>query len=158
MQMSEQYTVRLCKAADALTLAPLVRALSIEEGYAHPPEREPLAKMIDTLLRNSLSDFLLAERHGAPVGCLQMNYRFSTWTVGSYAYIEDLYLVPEARSLGIGTVMIERACQHARARGCAYIELDVRSENHAAQRLYARLGFQQHANELWRRSLATDSN
>ena len=145
--------VRRATSADAAALAPLVRALAVEEGYAHPPSIHDLTSLIATLIADRSSDFFLAISD-MPVGCLQMNYRYSTWATARYGYLEDFYLVPSARSQGIGTAMMTAAYAHARAVGCVYVELDVRPENRDAQRLYERLGFQRGSNEVWRRKLS----
>jgi ribosomal protein S18 acetylase RimI-like enzyme len=45
------------------------------------------------------------------------------------------------QSLGIGSSLIERSIQTARASGCSCVELDVDVDNPRAQALYERLGF-----------------
>lgn len=147
------WTVRRASDTDAVILAPLVRALAVEEGYGRPPDLQKLSPLIATLINEGASDFFLATLPDQAVGCLQLNYRRSTWSTARYGYIEDFYLLPHARSQGIGTALIEAACTHARAVACAYVDLDVRAENSAAQRLYTRLGFARGTSEIWRRPL-----
>ncbi len=48
---------------------------------------------------------------------------------------------PTQQSLGIGSSLIERSVQRARASGCSCVELDVDVDNPRAQALYGRLGF-----------------
>lgn len=48
---------------------------------------------------------------------------------------------PQRQSLGIGSSLIERSVQRARASGCSCVELDVDVDNPRAQALYERLGF-----------------
>src|SRR4051812_28940332 len=121
------WIVRRAQPTDAAILAPLVQALAIEEGYLHPPDLSNLWSMITALIDEGASDFFLATAHDHAVGCLQINYRRSTWATARYGYIEDFYLVPGARSQGIGTALLEAACAHARIVACAYVELDVRA-------------------------------
>ena len=48
---------------------------------------------------------------------------------------------PQRQSLGIGSSLIERSVQRARASGCSCVELDVDVDNPRAQALYERIGF-----------------
>jgi ribosomal protein S18 acetylase RimI-like enzyme len=152
MQFEELFTIRLCTEADAPRLAPLIRALALEEGV-EPAEIEEIETIVSALLQSGASDFLLATIEGRPVGCMQIAYRLSTWHAAPYAYIEDFYLAPEARARGIGTKLLDYALQRADGRGMDHIALDVRGANRAAQRLYARFGFTDSGSMLFVRPL-----
>lgn len=52
----------------------------------------------------------------------------------------DLAILPEYRNIGIGTTIFVRHFNEADAEG-KIVRLQVRKENHAARRLYERLGF-----------------
>ena len=55
--------------------------------------------------------------------------------------IDGLCVAREVRSLGIGTALLDAACDHARARGYSAIRLDVVDTNWRARQLYERNGF-----------------
>ena len=55
--------------------------------------------------------------------------------------IQDMYVVPELRSRGIGTALLSAAEDEARARGAARLTLTVSVENAHARRLYERHGY-----------------
>ncbi len=140
---------------DAPLLVPLIRALAEEEG-ATPPDPEALEELLTALLTTGFSDFVLAQTEmdgGEIMGCIQINYRLSTWAAAPYAYIEDFYLVPQFRGRGVGTKLLDYACQRAEAKGCQFIQLDVREANKAAARLYARYGFKVTGSTIWKRTL-----
>lgn len=147
------FSVRLCHPEDAPLLAPLISALATEEGVT-PPEPEALEEIIRAMLTTGFSDFVIAERgpnEDEVVGCIQINYRLSTWAAAPYAYLEDFYLVPEARAQGIGTKLLDYACQRAEGKGCQNVQLDVREANKGAMRLYARYGFKVTNSMIWKR-------
>ncbi|KPF71440.1 hypothetical protein IP88_10805 [alpha proteobacterium AAP81b] len=50
-------------------------------------------------------------------------------------------VTPAVRGRGIGRLLLDTACADARARGAEEIFLEVRENNMAARRLYARAGF-----------------
>lgn len=152
MQFEELFRIRLCHPEDASLLAPLIEALAVEEG-AEPAELDSIETVVGALLESGVSDFLLAMIEDRPVGCLQIAYRLSTWHAAPYAYIEDFYLAPDARTKGIGSKMLDYALQRAEGQRADQIMLDVRVANKAAQRLYARFGFSDSQNLILKRPL-----
>ena len=54
--------------------------------------------------------------------------------------MEDLYVRPSARRLGVGGMLLERIAVLARERGCKYILWEVEEVNDAARAFYARCG------------------
>jgi ribosomal protein S18 acetylase RimI-like enzyme len=55
--------------------------------------------------------------------------------------IDGICVAPDARSQGIGSLLIEALCQEGQRRGYREIRLEVIDSNWRAQGLYARLGF-----------------
>ena len=152
MRFEELFRIRLCHPEDAPLLAPLIAALAAEEGM-EPADLDGIETVVSALLQSGVSDFLLATVEHRPVGCLQIAYRLSTWDAAPYAYIEDFYLAPEARAKGIGSKMLDYALQRAEGQRAGQIALDVRVDNSAAQRLYARFGFQDSGSIIMKRPL-----
>ena len=152
MHFEELFRIQLCHPEDASSLAPLIAALAMEEGV-EPAELDAIETVVGALLESGASDFLLATVEGRPVGCLQIAYRLSTWQAAPYAYIEDFYLAPEARAKGIGSKMLDYALQRAEGQRADQIMLDVRVANRAAQRLYARFGFDDSGSLIMKRPL-----
>jgi|HigsolmetaAR202D_1030399.scaffolds.fasta_scaffold00135_20 ribosomal protein S18 acetylase RimI-like enzyme len=150
MNTATQWDIRLAQPEEAHLLVPLIQALAHEEGSASIPSPEKLVPLIQKIISEGIGVFFLAVRDGQAFGCLQLNYRFSTWATTRYAYLEDFYVAPHARGAGIGTAMIRAACSYAAQQGCRYVDLDARLDNGDAARLYQRLGFQQSSSVLWR--------
>jgi ribosomal protein S18 acetylase RimI-like enzyme len=57
------------------------------------------------------------------------------------AEINQLYCAPAMTGRGVGAALIDWALDKTRALGCDAVQLSVYSENHGAQRFYARYGF-----------------
>lgn len=149
---NRELLIELCKPDRAPELASLIQALAVEEG-GDPADAEDIANIVTALLQSGASDFLLASIDGEAVGCLQIAYRLSTWQALPYAYLEDFYLHPSVRGRGVGTKLLDYALQRAEGQGADSIMLDVRAANSAAQRLYARFGFTDSGNLIWKRPL-----
>ena len=63
------------------------------------------------------------------------------WTVASEAQITNLVILPHERRQGKGLMLLEHLMTEARHSGCRRMTLEVRSQNQAAQALYAKAGF-----------------
>ncbi|MBA3459212.1 MAG: GNAT family N-acetyltransferase [Deltaproteobacteria bacterium] len=57
-------------------------------------------------------------------------------------YLGLIFIAPSARGAGLGTRLIEELCSYISERRGSWLRLAVVAENHAARRLYDRLGFQ----------------
>jgi GNAT superfamily N-acetyltransferase len=73
------------------------------------------------------------------VGIAQYLFHRSCWTIGDYCYLQDLFVLPEARGLGAGRALIEAVEQAARAHGASRIHWLTKEDNHAARALYDKL-------------------
>jgi ribosomal protein S18 acetylase RimI-like enzyme len=157
MKFEEEYLLRFCKPEeaerDAPILAALTRELAIEQKAHHIPEIPPLTDLVYSLITTGFSEWIIAEVNNEPVGCLQINYRLSTWTTAAYAYVDDVYVQPQARNLGIARSMLDYAYHRAEGRACAYVELDVKVDNPEAKRLYESLKFETVSTQRLRRSI-----
>jgi [ribosomal protein S18]-alanine N-acetyltransferase len=63
------------------------------------------------------------------------------WLVFDEIHINNLAIRPRYRGHGLGTALLERVIDEARALGAPRATLEVRASNVAARQLYARLGF-----------------
>ena len=72
---------------------------------------------------------------------------FSTWTGRHGLYLEDLFVVPEHRSRGVGRALLGPLAARAVGRGCARLEWAVLDWNQPAIDFYRSLGAV--ANDDW---------
>jgi ribosomal-protein-alanine N-acetyltransferase len=63
------------------------------------------------------------------------------WTVEDELHVNNLASHPEYRGKGVGRSLMEAAVDEAMMRGAAFVLLEVRATNEAAQALYRKLGF-----------------
>ena len=82
---------------------------------------------------------------GAPaVGVALLTMRPNVWHDGPVALLDELYVVPAARSHGIGTALLKAVEAQSRQRGAALLEINVDGEDIAARRFYERHGYSNH--------------
>jgi GNAT superfamily N-acetyltransferase len=137
--MSGQITIRFAEPPDCPLLLRLIRELAVFE-------RAPTAVVAS---ENDLRRFgfgperqfeaLLAFLDGEPAGCAVFHPRFSTWLGRPGLYLEDLYVVEQARGQGVGRRLMARLAAIAVERGWGRIDFHVLHWNPARQ-FYGRLG------------------
>ncbi|MBY0520080.1 MAG: GNAT family N-acetyltransferase [Sphingomonas sp.] len=133
-------TIRPAIAADVPVILQLVRELAAYE--------RALDKVVATeaLLHDAMfaavpaAEALIAETDGDPVGLALFFHNFSTWTGWRGLYLEDLYVRPAARGLGIGKGLLTRLAAVAVERGCTRFEWQVLTWNTPAIDFYRAMG------------------
>jgi GNAT superfamily N-acetyltransferase len=60
----------------------------------------------------------------------------SSWTVGDYCYLQDLFVAPEGRGKGTGRKLIEHVYEIARQQGCSRVHWLTHETNENAMILY----------------------
>ncbi|GJD48048.1 hypothetical protein OPKNFCMD_0763 [Methylobacterium crusticola] len=79
---------------------------------------------------------LVAERDGAVIGLVHYVFHRSTWTVGPYCYLQDLFTAQAARGRGAGRALIEAVYAAARAAGASRVYWLTQESNATARALY----------------------
>jgi GNAT superfamily N-acetyltransferase len=83
---------------------------------------------------------LIAEHNGQPAGFALYFYNYSTWVGRPGIYLEDLFVEPELRGLGIGKALLRRVAAIAVEKGCQRFEWAVLDWNQPAIDFYRALG------------------
>jgi ribosomal protein S18 acetylase RimI-like enzyme len=98
-------------------------------------------RLIPGLRQHPTTLIYLAFASDEPVGIAVCFVGFSTFAARPLINIHDLAVVPAYRGQGVGRLLLERVESKGRDLGCCKLTLEVRADNHRAQRLYARAGF-----------------
>ena len=105
------------------------------------PAAAEIRRVVEWLLDDPATDYLLAFHGNEAVGVCQLRYRMSVWTGSEDCWLEDLYVAERGRGNGLGRGLIEAAADRAASRGCRRMELDVNEQNEEALALYLSAGF-----------------
>jgi GNAT superfamily N-acetyltransferase len=131
---------RLADVADAERVGQLLRDFNEEFGWAGPNAAQFAARFSALLARDDVV-VVLAEDGGQDVGFGFLTLRPTPYYDGSFAQLEELYVVPARRDEGIGTSLIGMAIDTVRARGAAEMHINVDEIDEDARRFYERHGF-----------------
>lgn len=77
---------------------------------------------------------------GRFLGIVHWLFHATTWAVAPTCYLQDLYVVPEARKGGLGAALINHVYDAADAKGAAQVYWHTQEFNATARRLYDRIG------------------
>ena len=125
---------------DVPLILALIRELAAYEKLAHEVVATE-AGLRETLFGPApRAEVLIAERDGSPVGFALFFHNYSTFLGQPGIYLEDLFVRPEARHLGVGRALLARLARLAVDRGCDRLEWAVLDWNVDAIGFYRKLG------------------
>ncbi len=79
---------------------------------------------------------IVAEQGGDLIGIVQCVLHRSTWTAAPYCYLQDLFVLPDARDRGAGRALIEAVYARADQVGAARVYWLTHETNATARVLY----------------------
>jgi GNAT superfamily N-acetyltransferase len=133
-------TIRTATEADVPQILAFIRALA---EFEHEPEAVEATE--DGLLRDGFGpqpfySCLMAEHEGRPAGFALYFFNYSTWLGRPGLYLEDLFVSPEFRGLGIGKALLQRVAAVAAEKGCKRLQWEVLDWNTPAVEFYRAMG------------------
>ncbi len=128
-------TLREASQKDVFYLAELATQL----GYPSTPEE--MAKRLEKVLEHGYGAVFVAEgEDGSIVGWIHVYY-CPTLIADEEAEIGGLVVDERYRSRGIGTALLRKAEEWAKAKGCRTLIVRANIIRHQAHKFYERLGF-----------------
>jgi ribosomal protein S18 acetylase RimI-like enzyme len=126
---------------DAPVVASMVNLLIEELGGVQLPTVEAQAAAAHLLRDRDAGFAVLAWEGTKPVGACTVSIQHAVRTLGRYGIIQEIYVTPESRSLGVGAELIALAQSEAEAQGCRTIELGTPPHGDRQIAFYQRAGF-----------------
>lgn len=150
--LSERTAIRPARPADLPDIFDLLRRQFTEHGIA--VEEAALRRSVEAVLADGrLGFFLLATRGAQPIGVAYVSFLWSLEHGGRSLWLDELFVVPEERSRGVGGALLDEVLRRAREAGCAAVDLEVEHALARAENLYRRAGFVPHTRTRWVRRL-----
>ncbi|WP_176596991.1 MULTISPECIES: GNAT family N-acetyltransferase [Sphingobium] len=133
-------TIREAAPADIGAIHDFILALADYEKLSHEvkADRATLEKYL--FGPRPMAEVLIAENDGQAIGFALFFHNFSTFEGRPGIYLEDLFVIPEARGLGAGKALLSRLAQLALERDCARLEWWVLDWNEPSIAFYRSLG------------------
>ena len=137
------FTIAAAQPSDVPAILALIRALAEYERLAHlcvSTEADLAAALFGP---RPAAEVLIARRPGDTqdaAGFALFFQTFSTFLGRPSLWLEDLFVRPEARGLGIGRALLQALAARAHQRGCGRFEWAVLDWNASAIGFYESLG------------------
>jgi len=138
--MKAPFVLRAAEPADIDDIVALIGELAEFEKLTHLLQVTP-GKLAPQLFGSQpAAEAMVAQVDGTTVGFALYFSTFSTFLAQPGLWLEDLYVRPAQRGLGIGTALLARLGALAIERGCGRLEWSVLNWNERAIRVYEGIG------------------
>ena len=138
--MNPEFSIRSAMPGDSAEIARLIRELAEYEKLAHMAVGTPEMIAAQLFGTRPAAEAFVAERGGRAVGFALFFTTFSTFLCQPGLYLEDLFVEPAHRGVGIGKALLARLAALAVERGCGRFEWRVLDWNTPSIRFYESLG------------------
>lgn len=150
---SQRREVRPADARDVDGLVALMGEFYREAGYAlsAPAARRTF---LEILSAPALGGVWLMTVDGRPAGFVVLTLAFSMEFGGLRGFVDDLFVAPAYRRLGLAAAALDMVRAAGLARGVRALLVETSDQNAAAVGLYKRAGFQESGRLLMTQALA----
>lgn len=152
MEVAPRVLIEVAQQSDLDLILPLV-----QQFYSHFHYRfdlgEKQAQLGEFVATPALGRLLAIKSNGALVGYALIAFSYGLEFGGRVAFIDELFILPSARSLGVGSAalaQIETLCAEC---GIRALRLEVEDGNSKATPLYLRTEYSDHRRRLLTKAL-----
>ena len=138
-RMTSQLEILRAGVDDVEAIAPLFDAY--RQFYKQPTDPDRARAFVAERLTRHESVIFLARGGGIDHGFTQLYPLFSSVNLGKAWLLNDLFVAPSSRGLGVGQALLEQARRFGEESGAVSLMLETATDNLPAQRLYERLGW-----------------
>jgi GNAT superfamily N-acetyltransferase len=144
--------IRRATVDDVGRVAPLFDAY--RQFYGQRGDPDLAAAFLTERLEREQSVVLLAvDADASATGFTQLYRSFSSVSAAPILILNDLFVVPKARRVGVGGRLLDAAREYGRRAGAVRLTLTTAVDNEAAQALYVARGWERDT-EFWAYNLA----
>jgi GNAT superfamily N-acetyltransferase len=133
-------TITPATESDIPAILSFIRALADFEKLSHRVTATEQQLRQTLFTARPYAEILIARLDDTPVGQALFFHTYSTFMARPGLYLEDLFVLPEYRSRGIGRALLQALAQLARDRNCGRLEWSVLNWNTRAISFYQKIG------------------
>ena len=135
-----EIVLRTARRDDVPLILAFVRELAGYEKLAHEAVADEATLAAQLFGERPAAEVIIAEVDGEPAGFALFFHNFSTFLGRRGLYLEDLFVRPQFRGLGLGKRLMVHLAKLAVERDCGRFEWSVLDWNAPAIALYRELG------------------
>ena len=134
------HSIQSARPQDVSHIFALIRSLAEYEKLTHLVSGNEAQLHEELFGARPVIECVLAWEGGQAAGFALFFHNFSTFLARRGLYLEDLFVVPQARGRGIGKALMLHLARLAVARGCGRFEWSVLDWNQPSIEFYQSLG------------------
>jgi GNAT superfamily N-acetyltransferase len=138
--MNPSFSIRNATPDDVPQLFELIKALAAYEKLSHLVTGTTAALEEHLFGERPYIEAIVAEFENKAVGFALFFWNYSTFLTKPGIYLEDIFVLPEYRRLGIGKALLTRVAKIASERNAGRLEWSVLDWNENAIVFYQRFG------------------
>jgi GNAT superfamily N-acetyltransferase len=132
--------IREATSNDVPEIAAMIRELADYEHLTHEMSLDPAALAEHLFGPRPYAEVLIAEHEQTIAGFALFFHNYSTFLGKPGIYLEDLFVRPAFRKLGLGKALLKHVARLALERGCGRLEWSVLDWNTPSIQFYKSLG------------------
>ncbi|MDF2608783.1 MAG: acetyltransferase, N-acetylglutamate synthase [Lachnospiraceae bacterium] len=133
------YKIRKAKPGDEKILCDLIKELASYENLLDEVEATE-DRIKDTIFEKHYAEVLIGEYDNVPISYALYFHNYSTFLTKPGLYLEDIYVKPEYRHLGIGKLYFQILAQIAVEKDCGRMEWTCLDWNEPSLKFYKKMG------------------
>jgi GNAT superfamily N-acetyltransferase len=134
------FQIKMAGPNDTWLILSFIKELATYENLSHEVVADEATLRQSLFGERRVAEVIIGLFEDKPVGFALYFHNFSTFLGRPGIYIEDIYVKPEMRGRGIGSIMFSYLAKLARERNCGRLEWWVLDWNQPAIDFYKKLG------------------
>ncbi|MEO6177825.1 MAG: GNAT family N-acetyltransferase [Flavobacterium circumlabens] len=135
-----EYSIRNCERTDLSQLVVLCQKHAEFEKAEFVPEGKATSLEKAIFAENPKLYCLVVATKETIIGYVSYTIDYSTWDAAEFIHMDCLFLEEQARSFGIGAILIGKLQQIGREKNCINIQWQTPQFNERAIKFYHRIG------------------
>ena len=147
------YQAKLASLTDLDSIFGLMQRMQLDDPWTESFDEFAVRSSLAELLKNPAYGLIyLAQNNHHAIAYLVICFDYSLEYRGKGAWVDELFVEPDHRRMGIGAYLLDLAESASREHGAQFLHLEVGHGNRAIE-LYRRRGFVDHKRYLTSKQL-----
>ncbi len=136
---NNDFKIRFAEEDDSQLILDFIKGLAVYEKMLDQVEATE-ERIRESVFEKEQAEVIIAEENGEAVGFALFFHNYSTFLGRANLYLEDLFVIPEARGKGYGKKLLKKLAEIALDRGCKRVDWSCLDWNKSSIEFYKSIG------------------
>lgn len=133
------FKIRFAEIDDSQLILDFIKGLAVYEKMLDQVEATE-ERIRESVFEKEQAEVIIAEENDEAVGFALFFHNYSTFLGRANLYLEDLFVIPEARGKGYGKKLLKKLAEIALDRGCKRVDWSCLDWNKSSIEFYKSIG------------------